>query len=317
VEGLYEIDLFAGKDYPGSWHEFQVWFPNDDACRHYLERLRWPDGFVCPACGHNKAWRSSGQLWKCKKCSRRTSVTAGTILDKTRTPLTIWFAAVWYVTNQKLGVSALGLQRVLGFGSQQTAWTMLHKFRKAMVRPGRTKLVGEVEVDETYVGGPIKGGKRGRGADKKFIVVIAVELHEPKGYGRIRMRYVLDVTVTSLVPFVCNVVEAGSLVRTDGFTSYESLSSHGYRHNKLILSTSDSPAHVSMPAVHLVASLLKRWLLGTHHGSVHSAHLQAYLEEYTFRFNRRNSHRRGLLFYRLLQQIVVTTPESYKAIVDK
>ena len=281
MEGLYEIDLLAGKDYPGSWHEFQVWFPNDDACRHYLERLRWPDGFVCPACGHNKAWRSSGQLWKCKKCSRRTSVTAGTILDKTRTPLTIGFAAAWYVTNQKLGVSALGLQRVLGFGSQQTAWTMLHKFRKAMVRPGRTKLVGEVEVDETYVGGPSKGGKRGRGADKKFIVVIAVELHEPKGYGRIRMRYVLDVTATSLVPFVCHVVEAGSLVRTDGFTSYDSLSSHGYRHNKLILSTSDSPAHVSMPAVHLVASLLKRWLLGTHHGSVYSAHLQAYLEEYT------------------------------------
>ena len=202
MEDPYEIDLLAGKDYPGSWHEFQVWFPDDDACRRYLEWLRWPDGFICPACGHNKAWRGSDHLWKCRECSRRTSVTAGTILDKTRTPLRTWFAAAWYITNQKLGVSALGLQRVLGFGSQQTAWTMLHKFRKAMVRPDRTKLVGEVEVDETYVGGPSKGGKRGRGASKKFIVVIAVELHEPKGFGRIRMRHVPDVTAASLVPFI-------------------------------------------------------------------------------------------------------------------
>ena len=125
-----------------SWQEFQAWFPDNDACRHYLERLRWPDGFVCPACGHKKAWRSSNHLWKCQECNRRTSVTAGTILDKTRTPLQLWFAAAWYITNQKLGVSALGLRRVLGFGSQQTAWTMLHKFRKAMVRTNRTQLAG-------------------------------------------------------------------------------------------------------------------------------------------------------------------------------
>jgi len=317
VEEMYEIDLLAGKDYPGSWREFQAWFPDEDTCRRYLEQLRWAEGFVCPACGHNKAWRSSDHLWKCQKCNRRTSVTAGTILDKTRTPLQIWFAAAWYITNQKLGVSALGLQRVLGFGSQQTAWTILHKFRKAMVRPNRTKLVGEVEVDETYIGGSGKGGKRGRGADKKYIVVIAVELHEPKGFGRVRMRHVPDVAAASLIPFICDVVETGSLVCTDGYSAYNSLSSHGYRHNKLILSESESPAHVSMPAVHLVASLLKRWLLGTHQGAVREVHLQAYLEEYAFRFNRRNSYQRGLLFYRLLQQIVVTAPETYKKIVGK
>lgn len=317
MDDPYEIDLLVGKDYPGSWHEFQAWFPDDCACRCYLERLRWPDGFVCPACGHNEAWRGADYLWKCKKCSRRTSVTAGTILDKTRTPLTIWFAAAWYITNQKLGVSALGLQRVLGFKSQQTAWAMLHKFRKVMVRPDRTKLVGEVEVDETYVGGPCKGGKRGRGAGKKLIVVIAVELHEPKGYGRVRMRHVPNVKAASLVPFVCDVVEAGSLISTDGYEAYNSLPSHGYRHKKHILSSSDSPAHVSMPAVHRVASLLKRWFMGTHQGSVHGAHLQSYLEEYTFRFNRRNSRRRGLLFYRLIQQVVVTAPATYKEIVGK
>ena len=166
MEGPYEIDLLSGKDYPGSWREFLEWFPDESACKRYLERLRWPDGFICPACGHNKTWRTSNHLWKCRECNRRTSVTAGSILDKTRTPLQLWFAAAWYITNQKLGVSALGFQRVLGLGSQQTAWTMLHKFRKAMVRPNRTKLVGEVEVDETYVGGPSKGGKRGRGAEK-------------------------------------------------------------------------------------------------------------------------------------------------------
>lgn len=315
--GPFEIDLRAGKDYPGTWREFRAWFPDDVACRRYLERLRWPKGFVCPACGHTEAWRASGDLWMCRGCSRRTSVTAGTILDKTRTPLTTWFAAAWYITNQKLGVSALGLQRVLGFNSEQTAWTMLHKFRRAMVRPDRDKLVGDVEVDETYVGGVSRGGKRGRGAEKKFIVAIAVELHEPRGFGRVRMRHVPDVQAASLVPFVCDIVEVGSLIRTDGHTGYDTLPSHGYRRDKLILSASDSPAHVSMPAVHRVASLLKRWLLGTHQGSVHGKHLQSYLEEFTFRFNRRHSRRRGLLFYRLLEQAVGAPPVPYKEIVAK
>ena len=317
VAGPFEIDMRAGKDYPGTWSEFQAWFPDDAACRRYLERLRWPKGFVCPACGHTVAWRASGDLWMCRGCSRRTSATAGSILDKTRTPLTTWFAAAWYITSQKLGVSALGLQRVLGFSSQQTSWTMLHKFRRAMVRPDRDKLSGDVEVDETYVGGVSKGGKRGRGAEKKFIVAIAVELHERKGFGRVRMRHVPDVQAASLVPFVCEVVEAGSLIRTDGHAGYDTLPSHGYRRDKLILSASDSPAHVSMPGAHRVASLLKRWLLGTHHGSVHGVHLQSYLEEFTFRFNRRHSRRRGLLFYRLLQQAVVAPPAPYKEIVGK
>jgi transposase-like protein len=251
----------------------------------------------------------------CRGCSRRSSVTAGTILDRTRTPLTAWFAAAWYMTNQKLGVSALGLQRVLGFNSEQTAWTMLHKLRRAMVRPDRDKLAGSVEVDEAYIGGVSKGGKRGRGAEKKLIVVIAVELREPKGFGRVRIRHVPDARAGSLVPFVCEVVETGSLIRTDGHAGYDTLPTHGYRHEKLLLSASDSPAHVSMPAVHRVASLLKRWLLGTHQGSVHGEHLQAYLEEFTFRFNRRHSRRRGLLFYRLLQQAVAAPPAPYKDIV--
>ena len=315
--GPYEIDLRAGKDYPGTWQEFEAWFPDDAACRRYLESLRWPGGFMCPACGDTEAWRASGRVWMCKGCSRRTSVTAGTILEKTRTPLKTWFAAAWYITNQKHGISALGLQRLFGFKSEQTAWTMLHKFRKAMVRPDRGKLAGEVEVDETYVGGVSSGGKRGRGAEKKFIAAIAVEIREPKGFGRVRMRHVPDVQGASLVPFICDVIESGSLTRTDGHAGYDALPKHGYRRHKIILSASESPAHVSMPGVHRVASLLKRWFLGTHHGSVHGKHLQSYLEEFTFRFNRRHSRRRGLLFYRLLQQVVVTPPLPYHDITGK
>ena len=225
-----------------------------------------------------------------------------------------WFAAIWYVTNQKHGASALGLQRVLGLGSYQTAWTMLHKLRRAMVRPGRDRLAGDVEVDETYVGGE-EPGVRGRKTIKKAIVAIAVEVHEPRGFGRVRLRRIADCSAASLVPFVCDVVQPSSVVRTDGWLGYNPLPGHGYTRKTLILSGSGDPAHVSMPAVHRVASLLKRWLLGTHQGAVRADHLDYYLDEFTFRFNRRTSRSRGLLFYRLLEQSVVTDPRPYRAIV--
>jgi len=302
-------------DYPGTWRKFVAWFPDDPACAAYLERLRWPEGFLCPGCGSSKGWRTSKGPWACGGCGRKVSVTAGTIFHRTRTPLQTWFAAVWYVTNQKYGVSALGLQGVLGLGSYQTAWTMLHRLRSAMVRPGRNRLAGDVEVDETYVGGTAHGGKRGRGAERKSLVVIAVEVLSPKGFGRVRMRHVPDASGASLVPFVCDAVEPGSVVLTDGWDGYNALPRHGYTRRITVLSAGGDPAHVSIPAVHRVASLLKRWLLGTHQGSVRPAHLQAYLDEFTFRFNRRTSRRRGLLFYRLLEQAVATDPAPYRSIV--
>lgn len=301
-------------DYPGTWASLLKWFPDDAACAEYLERLRWPDGFVCPACTSTAGWRIADGRFSCARCARKVSVTAGTIFHRTRTPLTTWFAAAWYLTNQKFGASALGLQRALGLGSYQTAWTMLHKYRTAMVRPGRERLSGDVEVDETYVGGE-EPGVRGRQTRKKAIVVIAVEVIRPRGFGRVRMRRVPDASGDSLIPFVCEAVEPGSVILTDGWGGYNDLPARGYTRNKTVLSSSGDPAHVSMPAVHRVASLLKRWLLGTHQGSVHPDHLPAYLDEFTFRFNRRTSRRRGLLFYRLLQQAVVTDPTTYKAIV--
>jgi len=302
----------GGREYPGTWAEFLAWFPDEATSARYVERLRWPEGMTCRTCGERRGWRTGeGRLWVCAGCGRKTSVTAGTIFDKTRVPLQSWFAAAWFVTSQKHGLSALGLQRALGLGSYQTAWMMLHRLRAAMVRPDRERLSGRVEVDETYVGGE-EEGVRGRETQDKLIVAIAVEVKQPKGFGRVRLARVPDVSASSLIPFVEANVEPGSEVLTDGWAGYRPLPVHGYTHTKTILSASGDPAHVAMPAVHRVASLLKRWLLGTHQGAVSPEHLQAYLNEFTFRFNRRSSRRRGLLFYRLLEQAVAATPITYK-----
>jgi transposase-like protein/predicted RNA-binding Zn-ribbon protein involved in translation (DUF1610 family) len=293
----------GGVDYPRTMQEFDEWFSNEVACVEYLRRLRWPEGFQCPNCGKNKAWLTGIGLLRCANCQRQTSVIAGTLFEGTRKPLRTWFQVMWYITSQKYGGNALGLKRVVGFGSYQTAWTWLHKMRHAMVRPGRGRLSGKVEVDETYVGGA-ETGVRGRETEKKAIMVVAVEIHEPFGFGRVRLRQVPDVSGASLVPFVCEMIEPGSEVLTDGWGGYNTLVEHNYIHSKTILSSSGDPAHVLMPGVHRIAALLKRWLLGTYQGSVSSKYLDYYLDEYTFRFNRRSAQARGLLFYRLVEQAV-------------
>ncbi len=293
----------GGKDYPRTLQEFDQWFLTEAGCVEFLSGLRWPDGFRCPNCGGNNAWLTGRGLLRCTVCQRQTSVTAGTLFEGTRKPLRTWFQAMWHVTSQKYGGNALGLKRVVGFGSYQTAWTWLHKRRHAMVRPDRDRLSGQVEVDETYVGGE-ESGVSGRETEKKAIVAIAVEIHDPYGFGRVRLRRVPDVSSASLIPFVCEMVEPGAEVLTDGWKGYNALSEHGYLHRRTILSSSGDPAHVLMPAVHRIAALLKRWLLGTHQGAVRNKYLDYYLDEYTFRFNRRSSRARGLLFYRLVQQAV-------------
>jgi transposase-like protein len=246
-------------------------------------------------------------LVRCPVCDRRSSPTAGTIFAGTRTPLTLWFAAAWYITNQKSGVSALGLQRALALGSYKTAWAWLHKFRRAMVRPSRDRLSGELEVDESYIGG-VAPGKRGRGAAKKTPVAIAVE-KRGRGMGRIRLARIADTSADSLLPFIEEAVEAGSVVYTDGHNGYKPLSRAGFLHEPTSIWTTGDPGHVAMPRVHRVSSLLKRWLLGTHQGAVRPQQLDYYLDEFTFRFNRRSSNHRGLLFYRLLEQAVQIDPK--------
>ncbi len=307
----------SGVDYPCTFNEFDRFFENEAACREYLVTWRWPTGYQCPRCGSLRLpWITERGYLHCRDCGKEISVTAGTIFERTRIPLKTWFLAIWFVTSQKHGASALGLKRVLGLGSYQTAWTWLHKLRRTMVRPGRDRLSGRVEADETFVGGSEKGGKRGRGAERKEIVVIAIEVHEPKGFGRVRMRRVPDASGASLIPFVCDNIEPGSVVLTDAWPGYNSITKHGYTHIKTNLSDSGDPAHVVMPGVHRIASLLKRWLLGTHQGAASGKHLDYYLDEYTFRFNRRTSRSRGLLFYRLMQQAVASEPSSYRKIVN-
>jgi len=306
----------GGVNYPETLQEFDEWFPTEQACLDYLQKLRWPDGFVCPVCNGRKAWQMSTGLFRCSVCKHKVSIIAGTVFQGTRKPLRIWFQAIWYVTSQKFGGSALGLKRLLGLGSYQTAWSWLHKMRRAMVRGGRSPLSGNVEVDETLVGGKEKGGKRGRGAGKKSIVLIAVEVHDPMGFGRVRMKRVSDASGDSLIPFVRENVKPGSVVITDCWKGYSTLEKHGYTHKKINLSESGDPAHVHLPGVHRIASLLKRWLLGTHQGAVRPKHLDHYLDEYTFRFNRRASKARGMLFYRLLEQAVCIDPLPYRKIVE-
>ena len=282
-------------------------FPGEEACLRYVEALRWQDGFACPACGSSGApWRASRGRLVCRACRHQASVTAGTVFDKTRTPLTTWFEAAWHLTTAKNGMSAQTLSSTLG-ASYRVAWAMLQRYRVAMVRAERETLRGDVEVDETFVGGVAHGGKRGRGA-RKCVVVIAVEIKDPNGFGRVRMRHVPDAAAASLEPFICAVVKPGSTVLTDGWSGYNGLSGRGYRHKATPLSQAGQSTEASMPGVHRVASLLKRWILGTHQGSVDPAHLQSYLEEFTFRFNRRSSGKRGLVFRRLIEQAVVTRP---------
>lgn len=304
------------EDYPRTLVDFEQRFSTEEACRSYLRSLRWHDGFRCPACADTRGYAvSRGELIQCVGCRRQTSVTVGTVFQDTRRPLVLWFRAMWCVTSQKFGVSALGLQRVLGLGSYQTAWAWLHKLRRAMVRPGRDKLSGEVEVDETYVGG-VEAGVAGRQTEKKAIVAIAVEIGGGN-IGRTRLGTVEDVSARSLTAFVRGAAAEGSTIRTDGWGAYNGLGKLGYEHRPKNISASGDPAHVSMPAVHRVAALLKRWLLGTHQGAVRGTHLDYYLDEFTFRFNRRTSRSRGKLFYRLVQQAVHVAPAPYRQLVAK
>lgn len=308
----------AGVQYPRSVGEFGAWFSTDDDCLDYLEWLRWPHGFVCPRCGHAGGWRLGDGRFKCAACDSRTSVTAGTIFDKTRTPLTVWFTVCWMFASGKDGISALSVQRTLEIGSYHTAWAMLHRLRSVLVRPGRDRLSGTVEVDETYIGGKEPGLPGGRAKGKKILTGIAVEVHEPKGLGRCRMAPLADASLPSLHAFVTDHVEPGATVITDAWQGYHGLDKLGYTHDRrsqrAARARGQDPGEL-LPAVHRVASLAKRWLLGTHQGSASDAHLPSYLNEFVFRFNRRRSRSRGLVFYRVLELAVGHAPVRYHDLI--
>jgi hypothetical protein len=291
----------AGRDYPADRAQFQAFFPDEAACLRYLERLSWPHGFLCPACGEaREPWRGSRHRLVCRACGHQTTVTAGTLFQGTRTPLRVWFAAAWLVATAERGVSARQLARELGLGSYETAWTMLHRFRRAMVRSGRPRLVDRVELGTVQLpgrGGP--GGGPGRAT-----VAIALEDRgaEP---GRVRMQRLSGGDPAELVAFVARVIEPGTLVRAVRLPQWHPLATLGHP-------TERAPRLTHLPAVE---QALAGWLRGTHQAATSTFQLDWYLDEFTFRFNRRSSTHRGLLFYRLLEEAVVTPPLPYRRVV--
>jgi len=304
--------VFEGvsEDYPRTMLELEKRFSSEEQCIAYLAALRWPSGWSCPRCSATEGWTVRRNRWLCGPCRYEMSVTAGTVFQDSHLPLTIWLRAIWQATSQKNGISAMGLQRVLGLGSYQTAWMMLHKLRRAMVCPGRERLSGVVEVDETYWGGE-EPGLIGRLTENKVLVAVAVE-EDGRRVGRIRLGTIPDVKRATLHGFIAASIERGSTVRTDGFKSYLGLD--GYVHQRHVQTEQPETEHV-LPRVHLVIGLLKRWMLGTHQGAIGNEYLDDYLNEFTFRFNRRRSASRGKLFYRLAQQAVQIEPIPFAKLI--
>jgi len=308
--------MSIAEHYPRHFQEFLEQFKNEDDCWNYIFEIRWPNGFVCPKCmEHSKYWLTDHKLIHCSSCGHQASVTGGTIFHGTRKPLLLWFHIMWWVVAQKTGASAYNMTDFMGFGSYETAWSWLQKLRRAMVRPGRDLLSGEVEVDETFIGGKeIAKGKQGRGTETKTLVVVATECIG-KQIGRVRFKCIPDSTGEHLVQFVKDNIEPGSTVITDGWTGYNPLtSSKNYKHEIKAISRKGK-AHELLPHVHLVDSLVKRWINGTHQGSISPKYLSYYLDEFAFRFNRKLSTYRGKLFYRLMQQAVDTPPQPFKEII--
>jgi transposase-like protein len=300
-------------DFPWDVMKFEEVFATEEQCREYIVRVRYKEGtYSCPLCHSNKSWRVRENTYECAECHHQESILSGTLFQDTHKPLRLWFRAMWYITSQKNGTSALGLQRILGLGSYKTAWTWLHKLRRAMVRPGRDRLSGMVEVDEAFFGAPETGGKRGRGGENKVQVAIAVEINANK-VGRIRIGIIQDASQTSLHTFIQEHIEVGSTIVSDGWRGYYGLESLGYKHKT---EEKNNGADL-LPHAHLVISLIRRWIMGTLQGSYSKEHLSYYFDEYNFRFNRRKSNIRGLLFYRLVQNAVQLQPVTYQEITRK
>ena len=315
------------NEYPKSLIEFMDRFPTDVECRKYLLSIRWEHGFFCPACGHNEYWTNEeSSYYICRKCRHRVSLLAGTIMQDSKLPVRIWLTAMWLFATQKDGISAKSLQENLGLRSYKSAWSLLHKLRVAMVRTNREKLSGIIEVDEEYIGGTLEGGKRGRGSENKQLVAVAVQLDKIPGdnparpslrdyrLSKIRAKHIPNASKVELHAFVKeNVVEGSTLIRDD-WSGYYGIDDEGY-HSKITKISKSSSEDDKLPHIHLAISLIKRWILGTYQGSIDESNLQTYLEEFTFRFNRKTSHNRGWLFYRMVQSVMVTEPHTYKSLL--
>jgi len=285
-------------------------------CRKYLFEVRWPEGFRCPRCASSSYWEKSRDRFECTQCHYEASVLSGTVFEGSNLSLRVWLRGVWWLISEKQGVSASSLQRTLGLGSYRTAWLMLHKLRKAMIKIDRNKLSGEVEFDSFYLGGKTKGYRGGR-YENKLYLAIAVEV-KGGGCGRIRLLKIPSMDTENLIPAAKRLIEPKSLVITDGFVGFLHLEENGYRHKPYPPSErkdSNPEADSRLPRVHRVISLIKRWHLGTFQGRMSKKYSEAYLEEFVFRFNRRTSTSRGLLFLRVLQNGILLEPTTYQTLV--
>jgi len=301
-------------EYPQNLRDFDRIFATDEACLEFLEQVRWGNEFRCQSCEADKFWTLSPGLRRCQVCRFKNYVKAGSIFDSTRLPLKIWFYAIWWVTSQKTGVSALNLQKNLGLGSYRSSWLMLHKIRNAMIFEDRSLLQGDVEVDEAFLGG-VRTGKRGRGAEGKELIVIAAEYSGKKRVGRIRIQRIPDASAEKLEPFITANIAKGATVHTDGWSGYNGVEKLGYKH----VPRKSATVHPDelLPRINIVTALLKRWLLGTLQGRLDPKHMSSYLEEFTFRFNRRTSKERGLLFQRVLENSINVKPAPYLKIIAR
>jgi transposase-like protein len=300
-------------EYPRDQMEFDKFFANEDNCIQYLIDIKWPSGYKCNNCNHSEYWLLSRKRIKCKQCSSIITITSNTFFDQSNKPLTLWFRAIWWMIAQKNGVSASGLQAILGIGSYKTAWIWLHKLRTLMAFPNRDKLTGKVEIDETFIGG-VAEGKRGRGSANKSLVIIAVEVLS-KGTGRARLKIIPNAEGKHLLKFIRENVELETIITTDGWPGYAQLGRKGYEHIKQrhVIATNNDEM---LPNAHRIAALLKRWLLGTHQNYTSHERLQKYLDEFTFRHNRRKSNSRGLLFHRIIEQAMSRKPILSREVLE-
>jgi transposase-like protein len=300
-------------EFPKTLLEFENRFPNEKTCWTALRQLRWPQGFVCPRCeGTESSFISTRRLEQCRSCRYQCSVTAGTVFHRTKIPLRTWFWAIFFVSRHKQGISALQIQKDLGIGSYQTAWTMLHKLRSGLKPRRRPGLRGIVEADETYVGGHEPGRSGGRQAGTKTIVAAAVEQRRHSA-GRLRLSVLKGLQFErDLGPFLLRVIdESETTLRTDGYATYRSFEKIGVRHDRCV---QGDPAQAGkiLPWSHIVFGNLKNWLRGTFHG-VSGKHLQRYLEEFVYRFDRR--WREGEMFGFVLRRAAQGKPLSYGCLV--
>jgi len=315
------------KKYPENFIDFIDYFATDLDCRNYILAMRWGNGFTCSTCGHNEYWTNEKISYCiCRECRHRISLLAGTVMQDSKLPVRVWFAAMWLFVTQKDGISAKSLQENLGLCSYRSSWSLLHKLRVAMVRSDREKLSGVVEVDEEYIGGVLEDGKKGRGSENKQLVVVAVQLEKIPGnnpnrpllrdyrLAKIRAKHIPNASKIELHNFIKENIEKGSTIIRDGWAGYSGIDDEGY-HSEIIKMSEATSEEEKLPHIHLAISLIKRWILGTYQGNIDENNLQIYLEEYAFRFNRKTSHNRGWLFYRMVQGALSTRPHPYESLL--